>query len=246
MNKLIDFNCKFFSKMKTLAKGFSTLAMEAEFQSVKTNLKNVREKLALVRKENNLYDARLVAVSKLKSVEHIRAAYEEGKERRGEEKSFWSDFSDLGQRVFGENYVQELVEKFPQLPEDIEWHMIGEEGHNYDFSGFFFFFPAPGHVTSSNVRKLLQVKNLACLETIDSVKSATKINKVLVEQNRNLNVFVQVNTSGEESKFGAEPEEAIELIRSVKNCSNLSFKGLMTIGDLFIFFYIPSSFLLLR
>jgi uncharacterized pyridoxal phosphate-containing UPF0001 family protein len=62
--------------------------MEAEFQSVKTNLKNVREKLALVRKENNLYEARLVAVSKLKSVEHIRAAYEEGKERRGEGKKF--------------------------------------------------------------------------------------------------------------------------------------------------------------
>jgi uncharacterized pyridoxal phosphate-containing UPF0001 family protein len=143
-----------------------------------------------------------------------------------------------------ENYVQELVEKFPQLPEDIEWHMIGEEGHNYYFSCFFFFFSSsPGHVTSSNVRKLLQVKNLACLETIDSVKSATKINKVLVEQNRNLNVFVQVNTSGEESKFGAEPEEAIELIRSVKNCSNLSFRGLMTIGDFSIFFFLFFFFL---
>merc|ERR1711916_392491 len=148
-----------------------------------------------IRSENNLYDSRLVAVSKLKSIDHIKAAY------------------NIGQRVFGENYVQELVEKSPQLPEDIQWHMIG-------------------HVTSSNVRKLLQVKNLACLETVDSEKSAKKINNVLVEQERDLKVFIQVNTSGEESKFGVEPKDTVELVRFVRECSNLKFAGLMTIGKL--------------
>ena len=96
-----------------------------------------------------------MAVSKLKSVDHIRAAY------------------DQGQRVFGENYVQELVEKCPQLPDDIEWHMIG-------------------HVSRSNIKHVLKVPNLTLLETVDSEKFATKLNTLTGEHDRILNVFVQV------------------------------------------------------
>jgi pyridoxal phosphate enzyme (YggS family) len=145
-------------------------------------------------------------VSKLKSVEHIRAAYEEG------------------QRVFGENYVQELVEKAPLLPNDIAWHMIG-------------------HVTTSNAKNLLKVPNLTVIEAVDSTKLAKKLEDVLATEDearkaieqppRQVRVFVQVNTSGEESKFGVEPKDALDVCRFVQEqCTHLRLRGLMTIGKL--------------
>lgn len=147
--------------------------------------------------------ARLVAVSKTKPVEQLRECY------------------DAGQRCFGENYVQEIVEKAPQMPPDTVWHFIG-------------------HLQSNKVKALVTgVPSLAVVETVDTVKLANKLNTAvgdfLDERARvgagKLGVMVQVNTSGEESKFGVEPKDCLPLARHIRDeCSNLAFRGLMTIG----------------
>ncbi|GAB4820898.1 hypothetical protein N2152v2_007944 [Parachlorella kessleri] len=139
---------------------------------------------------------RLVAVSKTKPVEALQEAY------------------DAGHRDFGENYVQELLDKAPQLPDDIRWHFIG-------------------HLQSNKVKTLVEgVPNLAMVETVDSQKLANKLDATIAALGRPpLPVFVQVNTSGEESKYGVEPGDCVELARHVHdNCSNLRLAGLMTIG----------------
>ncbi|KAL8462684.1 hypothetical protein ACS0TY_033635 [Phlomoides rotata] len=139
---------------------------------------------------------RVVAVSKTKPVTLLRQVY------------------DAGHRCFGENYVQELIDKAPQLPEDTEWHFIG-------------------NLQSNKVKPLLSgVPNLAVVETVDDEKIANHLNRVAGNIGRKpLKVMVQVNTSGEESKYGVEPSGCVELAKHVStNCPNLEFCGLMTIG----------------
>jgi PLP dependent protein len=113
-------------------------------------------------------DISLVAVSKFKSAADIKTCY------------------DSGQRVFGENYFQEMLEKAKELPSDISWHFIG-------------------HLQSSKANKLVrEVPNLAAVETVDSVKLAEKLNSACELAGRTvpLGVFIQVKTSDEDSKSG--------------------------------------------
>ncbi|XP_057497704.1 uncharacterized protein LOC130782418 [Actinidia eriantha] len=141
---------------------------------------------------------RVLAVSKTKPVSLIHQVY------------------DAGHRFFGENYVQEIVEKSPQLPSDIEWHFIG-------------------NLQSNKVKPLLTgVPNLAMVETVDDEKIANHLNRAVENIGRKpLKVLVQVNTSGEESKFGVDPSGCVELVKHVSTaCPNLEFCGLMTIGML--------------
>jgi len=145
---------------------------------------------------------RLVAVSKTKPPELIKAAY------------------SVGHRHFGENYVQEIIEKAPVLPEDICWHFIG-------------------HLQSNKAAKLVAgVKNLWAVETVDSEKLASTLSKAVEQNNRDsLSIFIQVNTSGEEQKSGVSPKEAVELSKIIffnqnQKYSKLILKGLMTIGKL--------------
>ncbi|MED6144495.1 hypothetical protein PIB30_016163 [Stylosanthes scabra] len=138
---------------------------------------------------------RVVAVSKTKPVSVLREVY------------------DSGHRCFGENYVQELVEKAPQLPEDIRWHFIGN--------------------LQSNKAKLLvnSVPNLEYVETVDDEKIANVLDNAVANMGRKpLKVFVQVNTSGETSKFGVNPEGCVDLVKYVRDRQYLEFCGLMTIG----------------
>ncbi|GMH26875.1 hypothetical protein Nepgr_028718 [Nepenthes gracilis] len=141
---------------------------------------------------------KIVAASKTKPVAVIRQVY------------------DAGHRFFGENYVQELLEKAPQLPDDIEWHFIG-------------------NLQSNKVKPLLTgVPKLAMVETVDDEKIANHLDRMVASiQRKPLKVLVQVNTSGETSKFGVEPRGCVELVKHVSlNCPNLEFCGLMTIGML--------------
>lgn len=141
---------------------------------------------------------RLVAVSKTKPVEDVLMAYK------------------AGQRHFGENYVQELVQKAAQLPTDIQWHFIG-------------------HCQSNKVKDLLTVQNLYLFESVDSIKLANTLEKRIDREifKQPLKVLVQVNTSEEASKSGIEPDKCVELVTHiVQNCHNLEFTGLMTIGKL--------------
>ncbi|BAT88605.1 hypothetical protein VIGAN_05214300 [Vigna angularis var. angularis] len=139
---------------------------------------------------------RVVAVSKTKPISLIRQLY------------------DAGHRCFGENYVQEIVEKAPQLPQDVEWHFIG-------------------HLQSNKVKTLLGgVPNLAMFESVDNPKIANHLDRMVSTLGRDpLKILVQVNTSGEESKSGVDPSNCVELAKHVKlSCPNLEFSGLMTIG----------------
>ncbi|KAI8001074.1 Pyridoxal phosphate homeostasis protein [Camellia lanceoleosa] len=151
-----------------------------------------RVQQAAVRSDRSSDRIRVVAVSKTKSVSLIREVY------------------DSGHRCFGENYVQEIIEKPPQLPDDIEWHFIG-------------------NLQSNKVKPLLAgVPNLALVETVDDEKIANQLNRVVANIGRNpLKVFVQVNTT----KSGVDPSGCMELVKHVSlACPNLEFCGLMTIG----------------
>ena len=144
--------------------------------------------------------ARLVAVSKTKPVALLREAYE------------------AGHRDFGENYVQEIVEKAPLMPDDVAWRFIGK--------------------LQSNKAKLLVhgVPSLAVVETLDSTKLADRLQRAVdtlaSPRLSPLGVMVQVNTSPwEGSKGGVAPEAAPALAVHVANaCPGLQLLGLMTIG----------------
>lgn len=141
-------------------------------------------------------DVKVVAVSKTKPISLINQVY------------------DAGHRCFGENYVQEIIEKAPQLPEDIEWHFVG-------------------HLQSNKVKSVLAaVPSLAMVEGVDNEKLANHLDRAVSTIGRKpLSVLVQVNTSGEESKSGVDPSRCVELVQHVKlGCPNLQFSGLMTIG----------------
>ncbi|KZP17678.1 hypothetical protein FIBSPDRAFT_746671 [Athelia psychrophila] len=128
-----------------------------------------------------------------------------------------------GQLDFGENYVQELVDKAQELPQDIRWHFIG--------------------TLQSNKSKILaSIPNLYAIETLTSAKAATALNKAMpAERTSLLNVFLQVNTSGEDSKSGVPPltasstsdAELVQLAHHVSTaCPRLRLQGLMTIGSI--------------
>ncbi|OQR83979.1 proline synthetase co-transcribed bacterial protein [Achlya hypogyna] len=166
--------------------------------SVARNLQHVRAKVAEALATSPWkQQCTLVAVSKTKPVADIEEAYSQD------------------QRHFGENYIQELVEKAPLCPTDIQWHFIG-------------------HLQSNKVKALVTgVPNLYMVESVDSVKLANKLDSAWGQQGsgRRLPVLVQVNTSGEVQKSGVAPEDCVALAQHIaSSCTHLKFSGLMTIG----------------
>uniref|UniRef100_A0A1E1XA47 Pyridoxal phosphate homeostasis protein n=1 Tax=Amblyomma aureolatum TaxID=187763 RepID=A0A1E1XA47_9ACAR len=164
------------------------------------SLQLVREKIAAAAAGLPGPTPRLVAVSKTKPKELVIAAYNEG------------------QRNFGENYIQELLDKAnsPEILRDcpqIKWHFIGR-------------------LQSNKVAKLPKIPNLFMAETLESQKTASALNNAWTSSGLPpLNVMVQVNTSGEEQKNGIEPGDASQLVKFLmKECPSLKFAGLMTIG----------------
>lgn len=113
---------------------------------------------------------------------------------------------DLGQRDFGENYVQELLEKQPQLPEDIRWHFIG-------------------HLQSNKVKFIIPFVHL--LQGIDSHKLLKEVNKQAVKLDRLTNVLLQVHIAQEETKFGFNAEELDAAISDQAGFSHVRICGLM-------------------
>lgn len=132
-------------------------------QEITENLAAIQRRVdAVPSPSSSSTKVRLVAVSKTKPAGDVLAAYESG------------------HRDFGENYIQELVEKAPLLPADIRWRFIG-------------------HLQSNKVKLLPSVLNLAVIETVDSPKLASAINKAWAGRQQALDVFAQVNTSREQS-----------------------------------------------
>ncbi|HEY9886400.1 MAG TPA: YggS family pyridoxal phosphate-dependent enzyme [Vampirovibrionales bacterium] len=119
----------------------------------------------------------------------------------------------VGQLDFAENKVQELLAKSRKLEnlKDISWHFIG-------------------HLQSNKVKDLMKVPNLQMVHSVDRLKTANLMDKFLEVEGRILNILVQVNTSGEESKFGCKPEETVELVKNIAKLPYLRIQGLMTIG----------------
>ena len=135
----------------------------------------------------------LVAVSKFQPIEKIRLLL------------------DQGQRVFGENRVQEAAEKFPALREeykDIELHCIG-------------------HLQTNKVKEAVRIFDV--IETVDSLRLAEVINREMDKQKRSLSCFIQVNTGGEEQKGGVSPKELGALFRFCQEQTSLNIEGLMCI-----------------
>ncbi len=117
---------------------------------------------------------------------------------------------EAGETLIGENKMQELRDKDPGLKElDIERHFIG-------------------HLQTNKIKDVL--KYVSCIQSLDRLSLAQELDKQLQKEGRNLDVFIQVNTSFEESKFGLKPDEVISFIREIKQYETLKIKGLMTIG----------------
>jgi len=132
----------------------------------------------------------LVAVSKTKPVQDLMKAY------------------DVGQRIFGENKVQEMVEKYQQMPKDIQWHMIG-------------------HVQRNKVKYMAPFVDL--IHGVDNLKLLSEINKQALKNNRCINGLLQIKIAAEDSKFGMTKNDAIQLMKSseFKNLKNIKIKGVM-------------------
>ncbi|WP_312766369.1 YggS family pyridoxal phosphate-dependent enzyme [Epilithonimonas sp.] len=115
---------------------------------------------------------------------------------------------DLGQRSFGENKVQELLEKQPVLPNDIEWHLIG-------------------HLQTNKVKYI--VSFISMIESIDSEKLLKEVDKEALKNNRKIHVLLQVKIAKEETKFGLTTDEAKEIFNNYLsgNYPNVEIKGLM-------------------
>lgn len=132
----------------------------------------------------------LVAVSKKQSIESINTAYE------------------VGQRNFGENYVQELCDKSQALPQDIKWHMIG-------------------HLQSNKVKYIAPFVHL--IHSVDSAKLLKEINKQAAKNNRIIKCLLQLHIADESSKTGFDRQELADFLQSddLKEMSNVAVLGLM-------------------
>src|SRR5476649_1858838 len=135
----------------------------------------------------------LIAVSKTKTAAAIQEAY------------------DAGQRLFGENTVQEMVDKYEQLPKDIQWHQIG-------------------HLQSNKVKYIAPF--ISMIQSVDSLKLLQEINKQAGKNKRVVDCLLQIYIADEETKYGLSFDEAIELLRSdeLSELKNIRIRGLMGIA----------------
>ena len=160
---------------------------------IKDQLREVEEKIsaACQRAGRNREDVTLIAVSKTKPVETLKEAY------------------DLGIRVFGENKVQELTQKYEVLPKDIHWHMIG-------------------HLQTNKVKYIIDKVDL--IHSVDSLKLAQTVEKEAAKHGLVKDILIEVNVAEEESKFGLRMEEVIPFLEQISGFSHVRVRGLMTIA----------------
>ena len=160
---------------------------------VKDNLRAVEENIsaACIRSGRSRGDVKLIAVSKTKPVEMLREAY------------------DFGCRDFGENKVQELLDKYDKMPRDIRWHMIG-------------------HLQRNKVKYI--VDKVYMIHSVDSMRLAEEISKEAIKKKVTVSVLVEINVADEESKFGTNVDDAVSLVENISKLPNIVVKGLMTIA----------------
>ena len=147
---------------------------------IKQNLEKIRAELS-----NKIV---LVAVSKTKPIQDLKDAYE------------------AGQRVFGENKIQEMVTKYEALPKDIQWHMIG-------------------HLQTNKVKFIAPFVSL--IHGVDSLKLIKEIDKRAAQNNRIIDCLLQIHIAEEATKFGLSDIEATQVLENAKHLKNIRIKGLM-------------------
>ncbi len=157
--------------------------------SIQTNLEHIKSSLP--------QNVTLVAVSKTKPVSDLMEAYE------------------AGQRIFGENKIQEMAEKWEVMPKDIQWHMIG-------------------HVQTNKVKFMAQFVSL--IHGVDSLKLLKEINKQALKNNRVIDCLLQIHIADEETKFGLDEEELNTILNSpelneMKNIRIVGLMGMATFTD---------------
>lgn len=162
-------------------------------EMIKNNIEDVLLRINEAKqKSKHNQDVSLIAVSKTKPVEMVMEAY------------------NLGIRDFGENKVQELVQKYEELPKDIRWHMIG-------------------HLQRNKVKYI--VDKVFLIHSVDSLRLAEEISKEACKKGICVNILIEVNIANEDSKFGIENTNAcLELVMQVSKLPNIFIKGLMTVA----------------
>ena len=167
--------------------------MEEDKTTVGANINQVLENIknACKKSGRNPEDVTLIAVSKTKPLPMLQEAYEDGS------------------RNFGENKVQEIMDKYPNLPSDIRWHMIG-------------------HLQRNKVKYIID--KVALIHSVDSLRLANEISNQAQKKQVDVDILIEVNIAGEESKFGTSREEVFQLVEEIAKLPNIFIKGLMTIA----------------
>jgi pyridoxal phosphate enzyme (YggS family) len=154
---------------------------------------SIADNIKSLKNETDIINVTLIAVSKTKSEDEVMEAY------------------NAGQRLFGENMVQELVEKYEHLPKDIEWHLIG-------------------HLQSNKVKYIASF--ISMIQSVDSLKLLQEIDKHAQKNNRVIDCLLQIYIADEETKYGLGFDEAIELLRSEEYAAlkHVRIRGVMGIA----------------
>ena len=160
---------------------------------VQENLTQVEANIAAACKRagRSREEVTLIAVTKTKPVEMLQEAY------------------DWGSRNFGENKVQEIMDKYDKLPSDIQWHMIG-------------------HLQRNKVKYI--VDKVCLIHSVDSYRLAEEINIQAKKRGVVVPILIEVNIADEQSKFGVRPEETMQLVREISSLDGVSIRGLMCIA----------------
>ena len=146
---------------------------------------------ACSKSKRNREEVTLIAVSKTKPVEDLKEAYA------------------CGMRYFGENKVQEIMDKYPQMPADVKWHMIG-------------------HLQRNKVKYIID--KAAMIHSVDSLRLAETIQTEAAKHQVSVPILLEVNVAEEDSKFGLSVKETLPLAEQISTFPNLQIKGLMTIA----------------
>lgn len=164
-----------------------------EIVMIKENLSEIEEKIqeSCAKVGRDRKDVTLINVSKTKPVELLLEAYA------------------CGTRDFGENKVQEILDKYDKLPNDVRWHMIG-------------------HLQRNKVKYI--VDKVYMIHSVDSLRLAEEISKEAVKKQVDVKILIEVNVAEEDTKFGISTDETIQLVRDVAKLPNISMEGLMTVA----------------
>ncbi len=160
---------------------------------IKEQLETVESNIcrACSKSKRNREEVTLIAVSKTKPVEDLKEAYA------------------CGIRYFGENKVQEIMDKYPQMPADVKWHMIG-------------------HLQRNKVKYI--VDKTAMIHSVDSLRLAETIQTEASKHQVSVPILLEVNVAEEDSKFGLSVKDTLPLAEQISTFPNLQIKGLMTIA----------------